>query len=56
MGGLSWTVFIVPKSVSMEMARLWGIPCDLTFRGILLWHTVPGPKVLAQRSCRRQLI
>lgn len=35
MGGPSWAGFIVPKSVSREMAGRWSVLCDLTFWGSL---------------------
>ena len=35
MGGPSWAGFIVPKSVSREMAGRWSVLCGLTFWGTL---------------------
>lgn len=51
MGGPSWAGFIVPKSVSREMARSWSISCDLTFGGILLCSMY-----LAQKSSSSDIL
>lgn len=50
MGGPSWADFIVPESVSRDMAGRWSILCDSTFWRILLWYSVPGQKGLQLRN------